>query len=374
MAGPGRAISSALSGAGKGGDRDCPAATWLKRAQSAAISWRCARRRAPLGRAERVLDQRVLLHDGPDDAGRHLNGGDELGRPRQDLVGWTPSPSSDSTPPARAQARASPPTTATASLSPLATMAQRVVDDLLLGDADFAEHGAGARRAPIRRATVRAGSVSDHEPWGTRTWSRPASRPGAPASSAAGTHGARHELAHRRAVVGRPEADEHGAARVQACAGVRSRPPMLRSGDGDRRCGQVGGRALGLHQGELRGGGQASAPCSGSAPARPSIIMSEAPGISPELAVFARRVVAAGMHGGRAAPLRRRRPAHDRALLAAHARAGLHLAGVLVLRPEADEPDHQLAARPGRRRSTSAAAAPVSVPSACASPAASRWP
>ena len=40
-----------------------------------------------LGGAQRVLDERVLLHDGPDEAGRHLDRCHEVGRARHHLVG-----------------------------------------------------------------------------------------------------------------------------------------------------------------------------------------------------------------------------------------------------------------------------------------------
>ena len=40
-----------------------------------------------LGGSQRILYERVLLHDGPDEAGRHLDRCHEVGRPRHHLVG-----------------------------------------------------------------------------------------------------------------------------------------------------------------------------------------------------------------------------------------------------------------------------------------------
>ncbi len=179
--------------------------------------------------------------------------------------------SSVSTPPARAQARASPPTTATASLSPLVT---RVRAWLMTScwETPISQSTVRAPRRPdppgdrarrVGRATTTLGGprCGRDRPAGRvrRRRRRPPARPAVMSSL------------DRRAVVRRPEADEHGAARVAQVRGVRVRPrrPMLRSGDGDGRCGQVGRRALRIRQGQLRGARASDATCSGSAPARP---------------------------------------------------------------------------------------------------------
>ena len=103
-------------------------------------------RREMQRRGEGVLNERVLLHGRPDHAGRDLHGGHEIRRPRQDLVGRVvffvgldaavPGPGprlgSGNDDGVGAAAR---------------HQRQRVVDHLLLGDADLAEQRARPGRA-----------------------------------------------------------------------------------------------------------------------------------------------------------------------------------------------------------------------------------
>ena len=88
---------------------------------------------------------------------------------------------------------------------------------------------------PTRRATVRAGSVSDHEPWGTATQSTRAEQTGRTGIVGGGAHRLGHEVGHRRTVAGRAEPDEDGQARVEGAGGSghdgRCYGPAMASGD-----------------------------------------------------------------------------------------------------------------------------------------------
>ncbi len=86
LRGPGRAICSAESGAGKAAS-GLPRATSLNRDHSAAMSPRSMLGCHVLGGSQRILYERVLLHDGPDETGCHLDRCHEVGRPRHHLVG-----------------------------------------------------------------------------------------------------------------------------------------------------------------------------------------------------------------------------------------------------------------------------------------------
>ena len=133
-------MSAASRGCGNAASGLCTA-TALKRAHSAAISARWRSGREVLGGGERVLNQRVLLRDRPDHAGRDLDRGHEVGRPGQDLVG-RPVLLVD----VDAAVAGKCPRLGAGHDDGLGVSGsdgrQPVVDDLLLGDADLAEQGA----------------------------------------------------------------------------------------------------------------------------------------------------------------------------------------------------------------------------------------
>ena len=225
-------------------------ATALNRDQSAAISsrWRSDERCSDA--AEGVLNERVLLHGRPDDAGRDLHRGHEVRRPRQDLVGRVvlfvgldaavagPGPrlgsgNDDGVGAAGRHQR------------------QRVVDHLLLGDADLAEErarpgrpdapGDGARRVGERPRALRHGDGVDV-----------AEQPGCAGVGRGRRHRVGHQVHDGRRVRRRRRARPGRGGAGRGSAWVRPRRSMLRSRHGARRSGQVGGRARGFHQGILR--------------------------------------------------------------------------------------------------------------------------
>ncbi len=207
-------------------------------------------RREMQRRGEGVLNERVLLHGRPDHAGRDLHGGHEVRRPRQDLVGRVvlfvgldaavtgPGPrlGSGNDDGVGAAAR---------------HQRQRVVDHLLLGDADLAEErarpgradapGDGARRVGERPRALRHGDGVDV-----------AEQPRCAGVHRCRRHRVGHQVHDGRRVVGGAEPDQDGEARVEGAhrSGHDARcygPAMAQ-----RRSGQVGGRARGFHQGILR--------------------------------------------------------------------------------------------------------------------------
>ena len=109
----------------------------------------------------------------------------------------------------------------------------------------------------------------------------------------------------------------------------------------------------------------------GSGPA--VIVMSEMPGITPTVAGFAAQGGRRRPHRGDAPPVRRRRPEPLARLHRLLARPGLHRQGVHRPGPRPDQPDHQLAPGPGRRRAPNGAAGPGWGRSGCASPGGSPW-
>ena len=308
----------------------------------------------------------------PDDARRALDGRHEVGRPGEDLVGRLPF------------------------LVRLGAAVPRPAPRLAAGDHDRArsrrpprrpsawlitsccetptsQRSVRARGDPMRRATVRAGSVSDHEPWGTATQSTAPSRPGAPASSAAATHGVGHEVGDGRRVRRRAEPDQDGQARVEGADGsghdARCYGPAMATGEEGRWQAALEGFTKESFEAD---GKRRDLYRMGTGPA--VIVISEIPGITPLVAQFGRRVAAAGCTA--VLPVLFGEP--GRPPTGAYALRSIGPAcisqRVLRLRPQEDQPGHGVAAQAGRRRARALRRARVSAWWACASPAASPWP
>ena len=138
----------------------------------------------PRAARQRVLDQRVLLDRRPHHTGRQFHWCHEFGWARQHLVGrgmLLVSVGAPITSPGpclgrrrRRRHRRAP--EATRSSAWLMTSCW---------ETPISHRIVRARGAPIRPATVRAGSVSDHVPCGTAMQSTPCRSPAAPASAAA---------------------------------------------------------------------------------------------------------------------------------------------------------------------------------------------
>ena len=96
------------------------------------------------------------------------------------------------------------------------------------------------------------------------------------------------------------------------------------------------------------------------------VVMHEIPGITPEVARFARRVADDGFHGVRAAPLRQTGPAPLARVRARPDPTLLHQPGVPRPRRAGLESDHGLAPSALPRSASTLAADRASAPSACA--------
>ena len=168
---------------------------------------------------------------------------------------------------------------------------------------------------PTRRATVRAGSVSDQVPWGTAMQSMRAEQAGRAGVGRGGDHGVGHEIDDRRGVIGGAEPDQDGQARVEGAH---------RSGH-DGRCygpAMATGEA-GRWEAELEDFTKESFEADGkrrdvfrigTGPA--VIVISEIPGITPLVAQFGRRVAAAGCTAVLPRAVRRSRAPGNRRLRA----------------------------------------------------------
>ena len=250
--------------------------------------------------------------------------------------------------PVRAQRRASPPTTTTVPYSPAATAASAWLMTSCC-ETPTSKRSVRARGDPMRRATVRAGSVSDHEPWGTATQSTAPSRPGAPASAGGGAHRLGHEVGDGRSVARGAEPDQDGQARVEGAGGSghdgRCYGPAMATGDEGR------------WQAALEGFTKESFEADGKR--RDVYRIGDGPRgdrdqRDPGHHAAGGRVRpprgGGGVHRRAAEPVRRAGPPGVGGVRPPVDRARLRLARVLRLRPEEDQPRHGVAAQAGRRR------------------------
>ena len=202
------------------------------------------------------------------------------------------SSSSVSTPPSRAQARASDPATTTVPARPVATSASAWLITSCW-ETPISQRSVRAPGDPTRRATVRAGSVSDHVPCGTAMQSMRPSSPGAPASAAAADTASVIRSTTGAASVGGAEPDQDREARVEGAHGsghdARCYGPAMAHGEAGRWEAELEDFTKESFEAD---GKRRDVFRIGSGPA--VIVISEIPGITPLVAQFGRRVAAAG--------------------------------------------------------------------------------
>ena len=198
----------------------------------------------------------------------------------------------------------------------------------------------------MRAAMVRAGSVSDQVPWGSATRSTWRRSDGRPESSAAARHRLEHQVGDRHARRGRGDADQDRRARGGVARGRIHDwrcygPPMAKS-DTARWEAALDGFTKESFEAD---GKRRDIYRAGHGPA--VIIISEMPGITPLVAEFGRKVVAAGctavmphIFGDPG------RPASGVYVLQSFGPACISRE-FCALRPEEDQPDHGLAAQAG---------------------------
>ena len=142
--------------------RGCCARHLVEAAQSRGdLGSRVRLARQVLGGRQCVLDQRVLLDDRPHQCRRPLSiGAMNSGGRVSTSSGGSPASSRSRLRPRAPEARASPPTTSDGVALGRCDRGQRVVDDLLLRDADFGQRRCGRRRHRCDAPRCGPGSVS----------------------------------------------------------------------------------------------------------------------------------------------------------------------------------------------------------------------
>ncbi len=173
------------------------------------------RREAQSG-GEGVLDEGVLLHGRPDHAGRHLDGGHEVWRSGEHVVGRVVLVVALDTPVALPRPRLGADDDDRVKAA-IRHRGQRVVDDLLLGDADLAQDGAGPGRAyPPGHRPRRVGERPAALGHGDAVDACQEARPTAAEGVGRGRrHGGGHEVHHGRRLARGAEPDQNGQARVE---------------------------------------------------------------------------------------------------------------------------------------------------------------